>query len=134
MSPLATGWRANRSSWPGTTSSASRASRPAQPFAEKIHAYTFPWRDRPNTRVRDLVDLVLLIDTGLLEPAATVTALRLTFARRATHPLPAELPPPPEGWATPFAALAEEVALVERTVEAAFAYVAVFYTALTNST
>jgi len=24
----------------------------AQHFAEKVHAYTFPWRDRPNTRAR----------------------------------------------------------------------------------
>lgn len=102
----------------------------AQHFAEKVHAYTFPRRDRPNTRVRDLVDLVLLIDTGLLESTATVAALRLTFARRATHPLPRELPLPPEGWATPFAALAEEVALAERTVDAAFARVSTLFAAL----
>ncbi len=102
----------------------------AQHFAEKIHAYTFPWRDRPNTRVRDLVDLVLLIDTGLLEPVATVAALQLTFARRAMHPLPAVLPPPPEDWSTPFAALAVEVGLAERTTYAAFARVARFFTAL----
>ena len=102
----------------------------AQHFAEKVHAYTFPWRDRPNTRVRDLVDLVLLIDTGLLDPAATAAALQLTFARRATHPLPGELPPPPGGWATPFAALAAEVALAERTVDAAFARVSAFFAAL----
>jgi len=102
----------------------------AQHFAEKVHAYTFPWRDRPNTRVRDLVDLVLLIDTGLLEPTATVAALRLTFARRATHPLPRELPPSPEGWAAPFAALATEVALAERTVDTALARVSAFFAAL----
>lgn len=105
----------------------------AQHFAEKVHAYTFPWRERPNTRVRDLIDLVLLIDTGLLEPTATVAALRLTFARRATHPLPAALPLPPEGWATPFAALAKEVALAERTADEAFARVVRFFTALPSS-
>ncbi len=71
----------------------------AQHFAEKIHAYTFPWQGRPNTRVRDLVDLVLPIDTGALDPATTVAALRLTFAQRAIHPLPPALPPPPEAWA-----------------------------------
>jgi len=102
----------------------------AQHFAEKVHAYTFPWRERSNTRVRDLLDLVLLIDTGLLEPSATVAALLLTFGRRATHPLPRELPPPPAGWATPFAALAQEVALAERTVAAAFARVSRFFAAL----
>lgn len=102
----------------------------AQHFAEKIHAYTFPWQGRPNTRVRDLVDLVLLIDTGALDPAATVAALRLTFAQRATHPLPQALPPPPEAWATPFAALAGEVALQERTSDEAFARVSEFYATL----
>ncbi|HET8627126.1 MAG TPA: nucleotidyl transferase AbiEii/AbiGii toxin family protein, partial [Thermomicrobiales bacterium] len=103
---------------------------PAQHFAEKIHAYTFPWRDRPNTRVRDLVDLVLLLDTGALDLAATAAALRLTFAQRATHALPRALPAPPEAWAAPFAALAGEVALQERTADAAFARVAAFYAAL----
>ena len=34
----------------------------AQQFAEKIHAYTFPWSGRLNTRTKDLVDLVLLIE------------------------------------------------------------------------
>ena len=102
----------------------------AQHFAEKVHAYTFPWRDRPNTRVRDLVDLALLINTGLLEPTTTVAALRLTFDRRATHPLPAALPPPPTEWAIPFAALAVEVALAERTVDAAFARASIFFAAL----
>ncbi len=103
---------------------------PAQHFAEKIHAYTFPWQGRPNTRVRDLVDLVLLIDTGALDPAVTVAALRLTFTGRATHPLPRALPPPPQAWATPFAALASEVNLTERTVDAAFARVSGFYATL----
>jgi len=105
----------------------------AQHFAEKIHAYTFPWRDRPNTRVRDLVDLVLLMDTGLLEPAETAAALQLTFVWRATHALPVELQPPPEGWSTPFAALAAEVALAERTADVAFARVSRFFAALPSN-
>ena len=102
----------------------------AQHFAEKIHAYTFPWQGRQNTRVRDLIDLVLLIDIGALDPATTVAALRLTFARRATHPLPRALPTPPESWATPFAALAGEIALAERTTDEAFARVSRFYATL----
>ena len=103
---------------------------PAQHFAEKVHAYTFRRADRPNTRVRDLIDLVLLIDTGLLDPTATATALQLTFDRRATHPLPPTLPPPPEEWDTAFAALANEVALAERTADTAFVRVAEYYISL----
>jgi hypothetical protein len=34
----------------------------AQQFAEKVHAYTFPWSGRLNTRTKDLVDLVLLLE------------------------------------------------------------------------
>jgi hypothetical protein len=74
-----------------------------QQFAEKLHAYTLP-RSTPNSRVRDLVDLVLLarshLDVGLLG-----VAIRATFDRRGTHPLPAELPPA-ESWKAPFDALA----------------------------
>lgn len=36
-----------------------------QQFAEKIHAYTLPRGERTNTRVKDLVDLVLLLHLGL---------------------------------------------------------------------
>ena len=42
-----------------------------QQFAEKAHAYTFPWSGRPNTRTKDLVDLVLLIERGLLDFGAS---------------------------------------------------------------
>ena len=36
-----------------------------QHFAEKLHALTRDYGDRPNTRIKDLVDLVLLIEDGL---------------------------------------------------------------------
>jgi predicted nucleotidyltransferase component of viral defense system len=35
---------------------------PEEQFAEKLHAYTLPRTGRENTRVKDLVDLVLLIE------------------------------------------------------------------------
>jgi hypothetical protein len=34
-----------------------------QQFAEKVHAYTLP-RKTPNSRVKDLVDILLLIENG----------------------------------------------------------------------
>lgn len=40
-----------------------------QQFAEKIHAYTFPWKGRVNTRTKDLVDLILLIERGAVDVA-----------------------------------------------------------------
>ena len=79
-----------------------------QQFAEKYHAYTRPWADRPNSRVRDLVDMTLLIQTGELDPARIVEALRITFRERTTHDLPEEVPHPPDNWTGPFEAMATE--------------------------
>ncbi|MCB9522857.1 MAG: nucleotidyl transferase AbiEii/AbiGii toxin family protein [Myxococcales bacterium] len=74
-------------------------------IAEKLHAYTLP-RTRPNSRVKDLPDLVLLAQAGPLAPDRLRAALEQTFGFRGTHPLPASLPEPPAEWATPYAALA----------------------------
>jgi hypothetical protein len=51
----------------------------AQQFAEKVHAYTFPWSGRMNTRTKDLVDLVLLIERGPPEDGDVRRALEATF-------------------------------------------------------
>jgi Nucleotidyl transferase AbiEii toxin, Type IV TA system len=92
-----------------------------QQFAEKIHAYTLP-RNAANSRVKDLVDLALLIGSGGLDKQRILDALRLTFDRRGTHDLPAGLVPPPADWQIPFQALAEECGL-PTDVDAVFASV-----------
>ena len=91
-----------------------------QQFAEKLHAYTLPRKDAANTRVRDLVDMVLLIESGTLEKAPLREAIRLTFDRRRTHTLPRTLPHPPIDWEKPFEALAKECRLSEG-IDVAFA-------------
>ncbi len=95
-----------------------------QQFAEKLHAYTLP-RTTHNSRVRDLVDMVLLIQSGRLDAGRVVKALNATFARRATHEVPETLRPPPEEWRSPFAAMADECGLV-LSVEEAFQIVMEF--------
>jgi hypothetical protein len=101
---------------------------PEQHFAEKLHAYTLP-RTRPNTRVRDLVDMVLLINSGKLHKNRTAKALEQTFTRRKTHPVPAELEPPAVAWKEPFAALAQECGL-PKDINAAFVAVNAFFARL----
>jgi Nucleotidyl transferase AbiEii toxin, Type IV TA system len=81
-----------------------------QQFAEKIHAYTLP-RNTANSRVKDLVDLALLIGSGRLDKQRILDALHLTFERRQTHDLPVGLVPPPADWQIPFHALSEECEL-----------------------
>jgi hypothetical protein len=92
----------------------------AQQFAEKIHAYTFPWSGRVNTRTKDLIDLVILIERGMPDPAAIREALAATFTARETHALPATLPPPPETWKDEFALMAAEAKITTADYLAAF--------------
>jgi hypothetical protein len=82
-----------------------------QQFAEKLHAYTRPWDDRVNMRTKDLVDLVLLIETASVQPADVGAAVNTTFALRNTHPIPADLPDPPAVWSEAFDALSTEAHL-----------------------
>lgn len=78
-----------------------------QQIAEKLHAYTLP-RSTSNSRVKDLVDLALLIGAARPSTQRVVEALHLTFERRKTHTLPSTLSPPPEDWQGRFGALATE--------------------------
>jgi hypothetical protein len=73
---------------------------PRQHFAEKLHALTRDYGDRPNTRVKDLVDLVLLIEDGLTADASLVTVVSHVFSIRNTHPMPDHIPDPPPLWRT----------------------------------
>jgi hypothetical protein len=82
-------------------------------FAEKLHAYTLPRTGRPNTRVKDLVDMLLLLQPQTMDQARLAENIQATFRRRHTHELPRPLPPPPPGWERPFAELAAECGLDE---------------------
>ncbi len=82
-----------------------------QHFAEKVHAYTKTRKDRENTRVRDLVDMVLLMDDSGLDKKKTRKALEKTFHHRSSHALPHELKAPPTSWERPFEEMAAECGL-----------------------
>lgn len=101
----------------------------AQQFAEKIHAYTFPWLGRLNTRTKDLVDLVLFIERGPPDAGDIRAALQATFATRGTHPLPETLPEPPPHWKKDFPGMAEEAGLSTSEYLAAFAILGAFWAA-----
>lgn len=84
-----------------------------QHWAEKFHAYTRP-REAPNSRVRDLVDLVLIQQHQVPSTERVSSAVDATFRRRATHSVPDVVPEPPADWAKPFAALAADCGLDQR--------------------
>ena len=103
-----------------------------QQFAEKLHAYTLPRHGAANTRVRDLVDMVLLIQSGTLTHDKVAEAIRVTFERRRTHALPNSLPVPPIEWQKPYEALARECGL-SGPVEDAFAVIQMFVESILGS-
>jgi hypothetical protein len=83
-----------------------------QHVAEKIHAYTRIYSDgRTSSRVKDLIDLVLIRSSDAFVAGRLRAAIRITFERRGTHPPPASLPRPPDGWGPPYRRLAREVGL-----------------------
>ena len=92
--------------------------------AEKTHAYARIYaHERPSSRVKDLVDLTLLIEHGLIDSSRYASALRTVFGERDGINPPADLPTPPTDWAKPFALLAGEIDLDESTLDGAAALV-----------
>lgn len=84
-----------------------------QHVAEKLHAYTgtFGQDERESTRVKDLVDLVLIGEMAEIDAMRLRDALATTFEQRVRQPLPNALPSPPPSWARPYAVLAREVGI-----------------------
>lgn len=91
----------------------------AQQFAEKIHSYTLPRASRSNSRVKDLVDLVLILEHSPPDQVPVRSAVKATFERRSTHAIPVSLSAPPTTWASSYTAMAEELNLTLTTVESA---------------
>jgi predicted nucleotidyltransferase component of viral defense system len=87
----------------------------ARHIAEKLHAYTRMYHSgRQSSRVKDLVDLVLIAREAALDAADLRENLDSTFGSRATHRLPARLPAPPDDWTVPYGKLAREVGISDR--------------------
>ena len=93
--------------------------------AEKFHAMLRQFNDRENTRTRDLADLVILHEHGLIDPARAAAAVRRVFIERATE-RPIALPPFPAGWPQRY----ERIAREHRIGASTFAEARVLITAL----
>lgn len=66
--------------------------------AEKFHGMLRDFGERENSRVRDLVDLAILIEHDLLEPEQTAAAIRSVWLERNNTAPPDNLPRLPESW------------------------------------
>ncbi len=112
------GWQPDRLSGPDLLAFAGLApvQVPAlaleQQVAEKVHAYTRTYgRGEPSSRVKDLVDLVLVASFLALEASRLRRALVVTFQDRGLQQLPSTFPPPPSDWAVAFRRHAAEVGI-----------------------
>ena len=82
-----------------------------QHLAEKAHAYIRPRATGESTRVKDLVDIVLIAEHMMINSLVLRTAIWATFTVQGAGEPPSSLPPPPPSWALTFRKLAEEVGL-----------------------
>lgn len=81
-------------------------------LAEKLHALSLPRPNgRLNTRVKDLVDVMLLQRRGLPPIDVLRGATEATFDRRATHALPDEIEVPIDAWEPEYERFARALAL-----------------------
>lgn len=101
-----------------------------QHAAEKLHAYSRLYSGgRPSSRVKDLVDLVLLIDAGLLtDPRRLAERLVVVWGSRDRAAPPADLPTPPQGWADDLARILGDVGPRDLSLTAVHELVTALYT------
>jgi hypothetical protein len=90
-----------------------------QQFAEKLHALTRSYSGGESTRVKDLVDLTLLVRDGVPADAELCRAVRHVFRVRGTHHVPTELGTLPTAWPVPFANMVQEIGLAQLSALAA---------------
>jgi len=104
-----------------------------QHIAEKVHAYTRTYgvTQRPSTRPKDLVDILLIEGSSPVDASELRQAPKRTFVERSQLQPPASLPPPPPAWAEPYGRLAREVG-VEADLDAAFSRAAAFLDPVLN--
>ena len=97
-----------------------------QQFAEKLYVYTIPRKNFPNSRAKDLIDMLLLVQSKKLKIGQVQVALQVIFKRYNTHTLPSTLPSPPTEWRETFDQLVGQCKL-DVTIAEAFAVVEKFY-------
>lgn len=94
----------------------------AQHAAEKFHALSRVFPDgRVNTRVKDLVDIVLMAEAGLLPHAALPARIHSVFRFRDDSEPPPDLPDPPASWRRDYELLAARTEVEHVDLEGAVA-------------
>lgn len=98
--------------------------------AEKLHAMLRDFGTRENSRVRDLLDLVILLEHQLLDTETLSTAVRRVWHERDAKAPPAEFPALPESWPRRYEHVAADLDLTARSFPDAARLVADLWVAL----
>lgn len=87
--------------------------------AEKLHALCRDFGDRENSRVRDLVDLIILIEHDQLDQVKVAASARRVWSERDADAPPNELPSLPGSWPERYEKLAADLDLHTRSFNTA---------------
>ncbi len=87
--------------------------------AEKLHTYTRMYASGETSRAGDLADILLAASLEQFNNAKLRQAIEATFHARASHAVPREMSPPPQGISTSYKQLARELDLPWPTIEEA---------------
>jgi hypothetical protein len=91
-----------------------------QHLAEKVQAYTrrYGALQRPSTRVKALVDLVLMAETSPFIAGEIRRSIHYTFTARSAQAVPSAFPEPPPDWPARYARLARGLSITTDSREA----------------
>lgn len=99
-----------------------------QQFAEKIHSFSYPKELREQSRTKDMVDLILLIDRKKdMDINMLKKAIKETFDIRGTHFMPDKLEPSPESWRDAYESKSKECNASVTEINEAFKYLSAFW-------
>ena len=98
--------------------------------AEKLHAMLRQFGDRENTRVRDLGDLMLMLNAELLSASRLAEVVTEVWAERDAKRPPTEFPELPASWPPRYERLAHENEIDPRSFSAAAERVAALWRAM----
>ena len=89
-------------------------------IAEKFHAYTRPHKTGESSRVKDLIDILLLAELGTISGERLLQAIQATFSAQGTHNIPENVPYPPANWGREFQRMAADVGLGNLSLERSY--------------
>jgi predicted nucleotidyltransferase component of viral defense system len=88
-----------------------------QQFAEKLHSY-IRFRDYENSRVKDLIDMILLINDNKMIPQRVLDITEATFKKRDGAAFPPVFHVPPGNWKKKYIEYAKECGIEEDIMSA----------------